>query len=567
MNTNQSEDSATKPSLTVFLDLGFFLILSFLVKSAAFNITSISGEIFPYFAKAFKSSDTWTEVLKDFRLWLIIAAVIIYSVIKQRPGASILNQAAHILSSPICTSTLHFAIFLIGIYFSIISSAVHTWITTESILTYRESFSYSLALLFITITVFILNQLAINKKNSDIQDTQVEAYNYRITQLQELIRLAPPNGFAKTLAEYVDVADDFVQMVGSGRKEITSSLNYLKAEAPDKLDFHWNPTKGIVDLKANLNPQKVNEERANIKKHIQSLNDRSAENAKYIRALLAAYARLAALFDGVEPSRTNNNIYRANLMLKYSSIDKTLPELKEFRYIPAVLKHQDSSGNENLKANSLGNYLTLHQELSVEIYTDKKSITKKVENSQSNTNEYEPIKFEPDSEIDDFSIPYFEMTSQKKYNCFGAPRAIAEAECQFINDTMKAIEHWKKESSPPDELVEEAKVHFSRHNRAKSIISLPLMTSRYSEEHKKNVMGVVNIYRDKTNLMMGDQSKQKQFEHITTPLNFALARIVSQDIIVRYNAIFLQEILDSVTISGLECAILDDEENKGVSHG
>lgn len=80
-------------------------------------------------------------------------------------------------------------------------------------------------------------------------------------------------------------------------------------------------------------------------------------------------------------------------------------------------------------------------------------------------------------------------------------------------------------------------------------------------------MGVVNIYRDKTNLMMGDQSKQKQFEHITTPLNFALARIVSQDIIVRYNAIFLQEILDSVTISDLECAILDDEENKGVSHG
>jgi hypothetical protein len=80
---------------------------------------------------------------------------------------------------------------------------------------------------------------------------------------------------------------------------------------------------------------------------------------------------------------------------------------------------------------------------------------------------------------------------------------------------------------------------------------MPLMQSRYDEIHKssKHVMGVVNIYRDKTNLMMGNQQKQEQFEHITTPLNFALSKIVAHDMLYRYHAGLLRGLLKFAKVS------------------
>ncbi|MCZ4338180.1 hypothetical protein [Shewanella colwelliana] len=548
----QGENVDLKQRLSVFVDFIFFANVCVLTKTFSFYITGIDENIFDVIFNDISNTATWIAVLTSpiFIVFAITAGV--YTLlINERPGASLLKHSIPILSSPICTSTLHFSIFLIGIYFSIISSAIHLWVTTKSVLTYRESFSYSIAILCIAMVVFILNQLAINKKNSNQQERQTSSYNDKILKLQDLIRLAPANGFANTLAEYVDVADDFVQMVVQNRSKANIALNYLRTEAPTKLDFKFDAVKGITGLSTELNRTKVTKEADAIKEHIKTLKEQSSNNEKYIRALLAAYARLAALFDGIEPSKPHNNIYRANLMLKYSSVDRTVPDLEQFRYVPAVLKEEVLGGGERLKAGALTNYLTLHKELSVSIYTVKKSITKKINRDsegKGRESEYEPVAFEPDSDIKEFSTPYFTMPAQKKYNCFGAPKAIADADCQFINDTILEIDSWKRDSSPPDELLEEARKHFSSHNRARSVISLPLMTSRYSEEHKKNVMGVVNIYRDKTDIMMGTRSKQKEFGHITTPLNYALARIVSQDILARYYANFLQAILESANI-------------------
>ena len=112
------------------------------------------------------------------------------------------------------------------------------------------------------------------------------------------------------------------------------------------------------------------------------------------------------------------------------------------------------------------------------------------------------------------------------------------------------IKKWRKEQMTPVEIIDEAERHFNQRDIAKSIISLPLMLSRYDVIHKSSryVMGVVNIYRDKTDLMMGNPKKQEQFEHITTPLNFALSKIVAHDMVHRYHANLLQDILSFATI-------------------
>ncbi|WP_373960365.1 hypothetical protein [Vibrio gigantis] len=524
--------------ISLISDILLLLIACSLVWELSYYLTGIKINVIKTFGVNLLSTEKWSALFGGWYGIGILVTLALYAYFKRLPGKALFKFGSRFWSSPACTSFLHFAVFSIGIYFSITSSQINNWLTDPIQLANRDIFSFAVTLLFLSIFIFVLNQRSL-----------ISTYEDKIDQLRELIRLAPPNGFASTLSNYVDVADDFVHTTMKNRSVINAATYYLSKTAPEKMGFIFDPKqKGITELNSKLDQTKISSERDTITKHIETLTEQSKDNARYIRALLAAYARLAALFDGVEPSKSQQNIYRANLMLKYSSIDKKVPEIKDFRYIPAVLL-DEKNGTTHLRQNALSGYLTLHKELSVAIYTAKKSIVQKNLDGKKDTNqECEPVTFDPDPDVTDFSLPYFLMSSQKKYNCFGAPRAMAQGECQFINDTLAEIKHWKQESEPPKELLQEAEGHFSKHNRAKSVISIPLMTSRYSEEHKNNAMGVVNIYRDKTHLMMGNESKQKQFEHITTPLNYALARIVSQDIVSRYNANFLRALLESGNI-------------------
>ena len=438
------------------------------------------------------------------------------------------------LSSPTCTSALYFVVFLIGIYFSVTSSALNHWITGTAAMSNGTAklLAYVMATLFISIIIFLLNQIALGKRRKKEDKQNFDTYQEKIDQLENIIRLAPPNGFAKNLSNYVDVADDFVQIINKNShsiNEYTKTVHsYFNVKNPQ--DFF----KGIDHLKVEINTESFNVNKNEIEKIIKLMNEAQDTNAKYIRAILVSYARLAALFDGIVPSRKDKNIYRANLMLKYGKVDKKIPSLKYFRYVPSVLVDQ---GVANVQ-----HYLTLHEEHSVQVYSEKIGIAKRGENK-----EVIPVEFERDFDIKSFSMPFFLDDKQKNYNCFGAPRAVAEVECQFINDTTLAIDEWRANQISPKEIIDEASKNFKSRDIAKSIISMPLMHSRYDEEHKssKNVMGVVNIYRDKKNLMMGNTEKQEQFEHITTPLNFALSKIVAHDMVYRYYSNILSYFIES----------------------
>jgi len=517
------------------LDIAFYCGIFFIVKDIAHSLSAISLSTFS------GSLDYFTFLLGKFRfgkvihiLYIVVLLVgFLNLVCRSKLHENLqLRHYTNELSSPLCTSILHFIIFAVGIYFSVISSSIHRWLTEGTIVSYQNSFSNIIALFILSIIIFVLNQKALNKKKSETDNSLRTSYESKIDKLENIIRLAPPNDFSGILSNYVDVADDFVQAVNQNHKSAEKACLYAETTLKFKSVY-----KDISSFKTELNIDDVKLNENDILEMINVLKEHQQFNAKYIRALLIAYARLAALFDGESPSRTNNNVYRANLMLKYSNKDKSLPPAETIRYVPSVLK-----GHESL---AITNYLTLHEEHSVEAYTEKVGITKKQTDGQ-----FDPIKFDKDEGITTFSLPYFIGENKKSYNCFGAPRAVAVAEWQFINDTEDAIKDWESVFKPPIELVEEAKINFSARNIAKSIISIPLMHSRYDEDHKatKKVMGVVNIYRDKKDLMMGNKQKQKQFEHITTPLNFALAKIVTRDILHRYHANLLQEMLDFAII-------------------
>ncbi|WP_107305833.1 hypothetical protein [Photobacterium phosphoreum] len=499
-------------------------------------------------------SDSYNINIFEFKNIIYICAILI-SVINITPFRNKLSPLLkfklhlNIMSSPIIVSVLYFVIFSIGIYFSIISSSINDWFIKDSLITYHNSLSYVISTLFIMIILFVINQIATARlKQNEDNEKKIE-YSKKIEQLQSVIRLAPPNNFASLLSEYVDISDDFVQITqrDNRNKDLQLALNFLERELKIPKNEIFNGLSSFNNL---LNDTHIIEKNEIINSHIKILQEQIKTNATYIRALLIAYARLAALFDGITPSKRRNNIYRANLMLKYSHKDKVLPPYEEFRYIPSVL---NTFGVLHIE-----HYLTLHNEHSVQVYSDKTGL-----NTKDPAGTLKPKDFPQDIDIKTFSMPVFLKQNQTAYNCIGAPKAVASAECQFINDTIETITTWKTEQSPPSELLEEAIKNFTARDIAKSIISIPLMHSRYDVSHKKpeHVLGVINIYRDKTNIMLGNSTKQQQFEDITTPLNYALAKIVTHDILHRYHTNILLEILKLATIDEQET--LKSQEHEG----
>jgi hypothetical protein len=530
--------------LSLIVNIFFYIFIFLMVKDIAYSFSSkLGSEIFQEGLTGVVSY-LWGKVRGNDIFHILYIITLIVGLInsgfyffKRRsslPSFIKLKFDLESLSSPTCTSALYFIVFLIGIYFSVTSSAINSWITAREAMSLGTAklFSYVIATLFMSIIIFLLNQIALGKRRKQEEQKNMDAYQSKIDQLENIIRLAPPNGFAKNLSHYVDVADDFVQIILKRNHNINNSIEAARAYFDLK-----NPKdifKGIEFLKTKIFADRFCKNKSGVEKIIGLLEEAQNTNAQYIRAILVSYARLAALFDGVVPSRKDKNIYRANLMLKYSKSDKKMPELSDFRYVPSVLVEQGGA--------ELQHYLTLHEEHSVQVYSEKVGIAKR-----GKSKEVIPVQFEPDSDIKSFSLPFFLEESQKNYNCFGAPRAVADVECQFINDTIKEIDNWRESQESPREIIDEASKYFGRRDIAKSIISMPLMHSRYDEDHKlaKNVMGVVNIYRDKKNLMMGNTEKQEQFEYITTPLNFALSKIVAHDMVYRYYGNILSHFIES----------------------
>ncbi|KAA8678600.1 hypothetical protein [Vibrio gigantis] len=475
-----------------------------------------------------------------FWLYAISAVLGVVNVIplirKKLPNLLCLQYSVSKLSSPACTSALHFIVIIVTIYFSVTSSAIDKWLTEDKLITGNVAivFSWVVSLLCLSIIIFVLNQKSIGKKRTQDEDGRQESYEIKVKALEDIIRFAPPNGFAKVLSEYVDVADDFGKEINKQHNQ-AKILDACSFAYKHFLDVPGKPPsfvfKGFEAIKPYTN-NAVNLKNE-MKEAIDSLKKQTDENAKYIRAILIAYARLAAHFEGVTPSERDKDIYRATLMLKYDAKDLRLGDKDNIKYVPAILT----------KTN-LDKFLTLHKEHSVKAYSGKMNITQKA------NNKFVPIDFKPDDEISTTYMPFFLGEERANYNCIGAPRVLGTCESQFINNVINEIEGWRGSDKSPIEIVDEAKEYFSKQNKPFSLMSFPLMHSRYDVEHKsaQYILGVVTISRDKKAMMMEEESKLEQFEHITTPLNFALCKIVHFDALHRYHINLLQEILDSVSI-------------------
>lgn len=492
----------------------------------------------------------WEQIdFKSVFFWFYISFVILGAVNVARssrnrlPRFLCLRYSVDQLSSPTCTSALHFIVILVSIYFSVTSSEINAWLSKGVLMNGTSSvvFSSVVSILFISIIVFVMNQVAIGKKRAQDEDGRQKSYEQKVQALEDIIRFAPPNGFAKVLSEYVDIADDFGKELNkqNNTSEISEacSLVYKNFLKPVNKESNF-VFKGFQAIKQHIDLKKAASIQKDMESAIEKLKTQTEENAKYIRAILIAYARLAAHFEGVTPSERDKDIYRATLMLKYDTKDRRLNSEDPVRYMPSVLSKEE-----------LAKYLTLHPEHSVKVYSGKMNITRKDENGN-----FIPVLFDYDDSVSITSMPFFLGDERANYNCIGAPRVLGTCESQFINHVPEEIESWRNGKGTPVEIVDEASEYFARPDKPFSMMSFPLMHSRYDVEHRsaKYVLGVVTISRDKKTMMMGERSKQEQFEHITTPLNFALCKITHYDALHRHHINLLQKILDSVKIDTTE---------------
>lgn len=122
----------------------------------------------------------------------------------------------------------------------------------------------------------------------------------------------------------------------------------------------------------------------------------------------------------------------------------------------------------------------------------------------------------------------FSKETDAVYNCFGAPRAVATGEPQFVIDTHDEIEEWSK-LNPGRQVIDAANSYYLDSKKARSILSIPLVLSRVTNKgtSPENIFGSINIYRNTTKLLSGDDSKKEQFVNILTPITQALSRVIS----------------------------------------
>ncbi|WP_318516464.1 hypothetical protein [Photobacterium leiognathi] len=491
----------TSLSITVFKIIHFFVTIP---KENSFTkidyIEVIQGEY------------SFIDIILAISVFISIAIIFTNILMKEKTYLKIrIPQYYYFFGNTFWSTIIHFSFFIIAIYFSVISSNLNDWISGDKELNSPLLLAVVIYLLSISIAFYALHHYSLiviqkeeNKKNN-------KAFTDKLNRLQEIVQLSPPGDFSKDLSEYVDIAEDFVSTSAVSKKSDTLKiLTYLRSINIDLAD----PNYSYKNIKSIIDKNETEIDKNTIIKHIEILEKNIEEQMPYIRALLISYTRLSAFFDGKKPSDEKGYTYRANLMLSYNNKDK--PIEGAFKYIPSICKGKEGE--------IITHYLSLDKNYSVKVNTDKKGII------DDNGN---PKEFKFDDTINNFSIPFFIDDNKKQYNCFGAPRAISEVKCQFINDTQIEIDLWEKQSEPGKDIITEAKHNFMKDDVARSIISIPVQTSRYSQNHNSfdKVFGVVNIYCDSPDLMLGNEQKQQQFAHITTPLNISLARITSSHII------------------------------------
>lgn len=367
----------------------------------------------------------------------------------------------------------------VGIYFSLQSSNLLSWWINEPDAKEISVADLEMALILLLSSSFLFleNQLSSSAINVHLNKESKS----KVEQLEHVIRLAPPGDFSSLFALYVDIISGW-------------TYNKLPQE------------QGILDKryadykKSSPNDTEVLEE---IFKDYEKL---VADQKSYIRAVLICFARLAAVFDNVKLGE-GSTIYRANIMIKKTK-DMVLPT-SDVNFLPSIIR--DSH------IHSVNYYLSLDKEYSVKIYSRSKTITDK---------DGKLKEFKHD-DIDSLLLPVFSSIDDKIYNCFGAPRAVATGQHQFVRDTHEEVKEWEK-LNPGQQVIDAAKDYYFHSKKARSLLSIPLVVSRVTNNATApdKIFGSINIYRNTANLLSGDEGKKEQFTNILTPVTQVLSRII-----------------------------------------
>jgi hypothetical protein len=407
----------------------------------------------------------------------------------------------YFLNAPIIIPFINVIALLLGIYASVTSAEILTWLTNVSdtpSMSYT-GFNYFLFSLFILLLGYGLTGSA-NKRAKEFNNS---LQKQRLNELEEVIRLAPPGAFSEQLSHYCDIMEDW-------------SSNHIMMQT-NKFAF-------IEDN--SLNDLVINE-----------IEDVLEEQRTYIRACLTAFARLAGTYDNASMNLSSPDTYRANIMLKTTKniahhlASGTESEAFKSRYFPKINAIPDHR-------------LYLDKRYSIKINNSDKAI---LENELAENDFHIPVKFDPDSEIKNLILPVFENDPNidaygydqyeefdyKTYNLIGAPHALVTGHPQFIYDAEEQTEEWLG-TGAPKALYEAARQYFQNDKKGQSIISFPLLSNRYGNGSLKtdNISGALNIYRNTKNMFSKDDDKFNNFFHLTSPALVSLSRIVEFHLIL-----------------------------------
>ncbi|WP_392340952.1 hypothetical protein [Moritella marina] len=479
------------------------IYLSFLLT--AFNFSSTLGDL-KILGTEFKNTE-FVEVNKysNFKeFWILNFLDVLYLVSSvlllsfsyfKLPHWLHSGLEERVIGSTVSIQILTVATLVIGIYSSVTSAAILDWFSPKA-----DKFGYAqynIDMIIFVLAVVFLGFVRHGMLSAKLHKQERDEYKENVTQLERVIRLAPPGKFASQLAHYGDILED--------------------------LSFDKFSKKGFDFLDSS-------------DRKLSDWNDVVEEQQNTIRACLIAFSRLAGSYDNAPLGVGSELEYRANLMFNTDD-DKLLKVLQEGK------KHRDTF---SIGLNSKPTFqLVLNSEYSVLVTTEDETII----NELDATSDYEVKPFEKDNQICDAVFPvYIEKKTAPEdanshsnkasvYNLFGAPESIYSCHPKFISDTDYFASRLHERGTPKP-LAEAAINYYKSDVKGKSIVSLPLSTSRFLQSKLKpsSMNAVVNIYRNKSNLFLGDEDKFNTFCHLTLPLQISLSRLV-----VLHSAILLEK--------------------------
>ena len=120
-------------------------------------------------------------------------------------------------------------------------------------------------------------------------------------------------------------------------------------------------------------------------------------------------------------------------------------------------------------------------------------------------------------------------------NLYGAPVAFVSNDSRYIANTLEILEAFPMGLS--QEAREAAAAFYRADEKAQSIIALPVPLpaslagtsagAGADEDPERNLVGILNIYRDSPNIM-GSRSRASNFGHLMTPLVAQLGNLVAK---------------------------------------